>query len=456
MNKNRLLGIIIVLLLVVGTFCIYKLCSVNRDNDDDDVSNFFEGLVVSVDSSNIVLMSNDDIFYMIDRDMVDGNLGDNVIVEYMGILDDDFSSVEIVDYSLLNSVDVSDISSVFDDNGIFSDYYVMAYNKLKELSLDEKIGQMILARYDKDRVINDIDKYSLGGLVFFENDFKNKNKSQVMKMINDVQNKAKIPLITAVDEEGGKIVRISSNPMLSEERFKSSRELYKLGGMDLIYDDTVNKSMLLSELGINVNLAPVVDVSMDSNDYMYERSLGENTETTSLYARTVIDASKGLGVSYTLKHFPGYGNNIDTHTNVAIDNRSYESILENDIPPFEAGIDEGAEAVLVSHNVVSSIDGDNPASLSKRVHNLLRDDLGFSGVIITDDLSMGAISSVEDVSVKAVLAGNNMLITTNYIDSFNSIKDAVKSDIISEEMIDRLVFKVLSWKYYKGLMIDVK
>lgn len=455
MNKNRLLGIIMVLLLVVGTFFVYKLCSVNRDNEDD-VSNFFEGLVVSVDSSNIVLMSNDDIFYTIDRDMVDGNLGDNVIVEYVGILDDDFSSVEIVDYSLLNFVDVSDMPSVFDDNGIFSDYYVMAYNKLKELSLDEKIGQMILARYDKDRVINDIDKYSLGGLVFFESDFKNKNKSQVKKMINDVQNKAKIPLITAVDEEGGKIVRISSNPMLSEERFKSSRELYKLGGMDLIYDDTVNKSMLLSELGINVNLAPVVDVSMDSNDYMYERSLGKNTETTSLYARTVIDASKGLGVSYTLKHFPGYGNNIDTHTNVAIDNRSYESILENDIPPFEAGIDEGAEAVLISHNVVSSIDGDNPASLSKRVHNLLRDDLGFSGVIITDDLSMGAISSVGDVSIKAVLAGNNMLITTNYIDSFNSIKDAVKSDIISEEMIDRLVFKVLSWKYYKGLMIEVK
>lgn len=455
MNKNRLLGIIMVLLLVVGTFCVYKLCSVNRDNEDD-VSNFFEGLVVSVDSSNIVLMSNDDIFYMIDRDMVDGNLGDNVIVEYMGILDDDFSSVEIVDYSLLNSVDASDIPSVFDDNGIFSDHYVMAYNKLKELSLDEKIGQMILARYDEDRVINDIDKYSLGGLVFFENDFKNKNKSQVKKMINDVQNKAKIPLITAVDEEGGKIVRISSNPMLSEERFKSSRELYKLGGMDLIYDDTVNKSMLLSELGINVNLAPVVDISMDSNDYMYERSLGENTETTSLYARTVIDASKGLGVSYTLKHFPGYGNNIDTHTNVAIDNRSYESILENDIPPFEAGIDEGAEAVLVSHNVVSSIDGDNPASLSKRVHNLLRDDLGFSGVVITDDLSMGAISSIGDVSVKSVLAGNNMLITTNYIDSFNSIKDAVKNGVISEEMIDRLVFKVLSWKYYKGLMIEVK
>ena len=343
-----------------------------------------------------------------------------------------------------------------DDNGLFSDYYVMAYNKLKELTLDEKIGQMLLVRYPDENIINDLEKYKFGGYVFFEKDFSGKNKSQVKEMINNVQNKSKIPLITAVDEEGGKIVRVSSNPLLIDEKFKSSKELFRFDGMDEIYNDTVNKSNFLFELGLNVNLAPVVEVSMNSNDYMYERSLGMDTRTTSLYAQTVIDASMGLGVSYVLKHFPGYGNNSDTHISNSIDNRSYESILENDIPPFKTGIDMGAEAVLVGHNIVNSIDGSNPASLSPKIHNLLRDDLNFTGVIITDDLDMGAISSIEDASVKAVKAGNNLIITTNYVDAFNSIKNAVNNGDIGEEMIDKLVFKVLSWKYYKGLMIDVK
>ena len=94
------------------------------------------------------------------------------------------------------------------------------------------------------------------------------------------------------------------------------------------------KSNLLYNLGINVNLAPVVDVSTNSTDYMYDRALGENTDITSKYAEVVIEASKGLGVSYTLKHFPGYGNNNDTHTGTVVDERSYEDILKNDIPPF--------------------------------------------------------------------------------------------------------------------------
>ena len=135
--------------------------------------------------------------------------------------------------------------------------------------------------------------------------------------------------------------------------------MYLSGSFEKIRQDTINKSLLLSELGLNLNLAPVVDVSTNSGDYMYKRTLGENTELTSTYAKTVISASKGLGVSYTLKHFPGYGNNNDTHTGQVIDNRTYADIEKNDLPPFEAGINEGAEAVLVSHNTVTNIDSSN-------------------------------------------------------------------------------------------------
>ena len=275
-------------------------------------------------------------------------------------------------------------------------------------------------------------------------------------MMKELQEVSKIPILTAVDEEGGAVVRVSSNPNLRSEKFKSSKELYQAGGLNKIKEDTIEKSDLLNSLGLNVNLAPVVDVSTNSTDYMYNRALGEDTATTSKFAETVIEASKGKGVSYTLKHFPGYGNNADTHNNAATDNRSLDDIKNNDLPPFRAGIDKGAEAVLVSHNTVNSIDSSNAASLSPSVHNLLRNELGFTGVIITDDLAMGAVSSIKDNAVKAVLAGNDLLITTDYDGSFTSIKDAISNGTVSESLIDRLAFRVLAWKYYKGLMFNNK
>ena len=252
-----------------------------------------------------------------------------------------------------------------------------------------------------------------------------------------------------------RVVRISSNPKIRSEKFLSSRELNQLGGMNKIKEDTIEKSTLLKELGLNVNLAPVVDVSTNSSDYMYERTIGENTDITSEFAKTVIKASKGKEVSYTLKHFPGYGNNRDTHTGSSTDNRTLDDIKKNDLPPFKAGIDEGAEAVLVSHNIVNSIDSSNPASLSPSVHNLLRNDLGFTGVIITDDLAMGATSSIDDAVVKAMLAGNDLLIVTDYEESINKIKKAIQDGTISEEQINKLAFRVLAWKYYKGIMFGI-
>ena len=198
----------------------------------------------------------------------------------------------------------------------------------------------------------------------------------------------------------------------------------------------------------------MVDVSLNPDDYMYSRSLGENTEVTSKYAEEVIKASKGYGVSYVLKHFPGYGNNKDTHGGSVTDNRSYEEILKNDIPPFKSGINEGAEAVLVSHNIVKSIDENNPASLSTNVHNLLRNELDFTGIIITDDLAMGATANIPDATVKAVLAGNDLIITTDYDASINSIKSAINDKTIDESLIDKLAFRVIAWKYYKGLSFE--
>ena len=256
------------------------------------------------------------------------------------------------------------------DDGIFSDYYVMAYNKLKTLSLDEKIGQLLLVRYPDNNQIEDLKKYKFSGFVFYEKDFKDKTKNEVINMINNLEKNSSIPLLTSVDEEGGKIIRISSNSNLVDTPFKSPSDLYNNGGFTKIKEDTKYKSEILHSLGLNVNLAPVVDVSTDSNDYIYERTLKQETDKVSEYAKTVIETSKGTNVSYVLKHFPGYGNNSDTHISSSTSSKSYEDILKYDIPPFKSGIDAGAEAILVSHNIVSSIDSSSPASLSINAHKL--------------------------------------------------------------------------------------
>ncbi len=338
------------------------------------------------------------------------------------------------------------------DDGIFKEYYEKAYKKLQTLTLEEKIGQIFLVRYPDNNATDLLNNYYFGGYLLFEKDFENKAEEEVKEEIKRLQTVSRIPLLIAVDEEGGSVVRVSSNPNLSQEQFKSPSTLYNEGGFEKIKQDTMYKSKLLNNLGINLNLAPVVDVCPNLGDYMYDRSLKENTELTSIYAKTAIEASKHTGVSYTLKHFPGYGNNTDTHKGASVDSRSYESILKNDIPPFQAGIEEGAEAVLVSHNIVTSIDGENPASLSKKIHELLRNDLNFTGIIITDNLDMQAVASEQECIEKAILAGNDILIVTDYKSSIETVKKLLKEKTISQDDIDKMVFHILSWKYAKGLI----
>lgn len=365
----------------------------------------------------------------------------------------------IILIGLYFSFNKSSLKQKLDDNkeqdkteDIFSDYYAQAESLLNTLTIDNKISQLLLVRHPSSNDLEIQKEYQFGGYVFFGSDFKNKTKEEVIKMITDLQNVSNIPLITAIDEEGGTVSRISSNKNLVDTPFLSPQDLYKDGGFQKIYDDVIFKSSILDNLGLNLNFAPVVDVSTNVNDYMYKRSLGMDTEHTSIYAKTVIEASKKGNVSYTLKHFPGYGNNIDTHISSSIDKKSYEEIMKYDIPPFIEGIKAGAEAVMVSHNIVEAIDKENPASISLKVHELLLNELNFKGVIITDDISMGALNNIKDIEVTAIKAHNNFLITSDYQKSFNNIKEAYNNNIISEEEIDALVLKNLAWKYYKHLI----
>lgn len=338
--------------------------------------------------------------------------------------------------------------------GEFSDYYDAAYAMLSEMSMEEKVGQLLLARCP-DNASEQAEKFLLGGYVLFKRDVKDKTPDTLRDFIGGFQSVSDIPMIVAVDEEGGEIVRVSSLSAFRETRFPSPSKAYKNGGFQGIYNDYSEKSAFLLDLGFNLNLAPVADVSVDPKDYIYNRTLGLPAEETAEYITNAVTAAKAAGISSCLKHFPGYGNNADTHTGSAIDERSSESFRSSDFLPFKAGIDAGAECVLVSHNIVKCFDSEKPASLSPEIHRILREELSFSGIIMTDDLSMDAVSLFCTDSLpyaEAVNAGNDMLIVTEYEAAYNDILSAAKNGEIAQETMDRAVMRIIAWKYAKGLL----
>ena len=323
------------------------------------------------------------------------------------------------------------------------------------LSLEEQVAQMFFVRCPETDAAALTAQYDIGGYLLFGRDFDGQTRQSVTDTIASYQNSAKTPMLIGVDEEGGTVVRVSSNPNFRSEKFRSPQALYNAGGFDRITDDTAEKDELLSSLGINVNFAPVCDVSTDPNDFIYARSFGRDAEQTGDYVRTVVEQMVRDRTGMVLKHFPGYGNNADTHTGIAIDDRPYEAFTQSDFLPFQAGIEAGAQAVLVSHNVVNCMDADRPASLSPEVHRILREKLGFEGVALTDDLIMDAIRDYtggENAAVLAVQAGNDMLTSSDFLTQYNAVLAAVSDGTIPEARIRESVVRVIDWKMQLGLI----
>ena len=329
-----------------------------------------------------------------------------------------------------------------------------AETMLGEMTLEEKVGQLFFARFPQEGVLDEIENCYTGGYIVFGRDFENSDPESFRDMIDECQNASDIPMLIGVDEEGGIVVRASKYPQFRESAFKSPQELYAEGGIERIAEDAREKSEFLKALGINVNLAPVVDVSTDSSNYIYGRTLGMGAQETAEYAVAVTKAMNESGMGSVLKHFPGYGANLDTHEGKSIDSRSLEYLSENDLVPFAKAVENGAKAILVSHNVVEAFDKENPATLSPDVHKFIRNGLGFDGVIMTDDLEMGAMGeySIEEVVVMAVKAGNDMIITSDLAVHHMAVVEAVKSGEIDEKVIDEAVEKILDWKIELGII----
>ncbi|MBO7667177.1 MAG: beta-hexosaminidase, partial [Firmicutes bacterium] len=323
------------------------------------------------------------------------------------------------------------------------------------MSLGEQVGQMFLARCPEYDGAEEAARLHLGGYVLFDRDLAYYGFDEAKARIASYQQAADLPMFMAVDEEGGEVVRISCYPAYRYERFASPQEVYSNGGLEGLAADAREKAALLLSLGVNVDLAPVADVSTSPYDFIYSRSLGEDAATTAHAVAAMVKGLEQVGVSACLKHFPGYGDNGDTHSGVETDYREAEVFYEQDLLPFRAGCDAGADFVLVSHNIVVAFDAELPSSLSPAVHSLLRDELGFSGLIITDDLAMEGVAGlygVDETAVLAVLAGNDMLLSSDPEEQIDAVLNAVETGRVPEELIDGAVQRILRTKIRAGLI----
>lgn len=348
-----------------------------------------------------------------------------------------------------------DFAGLVPGEGIFSSGASSATQKLRTMSLREKVGQVFMFRCPVFGAVKAVDSYQPGGYCLMADNFAEKTSAQVKKTLQSYQQSSKIKMLLACDEEGGTVVRVSKNPALAAKPFQSPQAVYKRGGMAAVTADTVKKARLLKSLGLNMNLAPVADVSTDSADFINARSFGKGGKETAEFITASVRAYEGENFSSALKHFPGYGNNADTHTAAARDKRSYRTFVESDFLPFEAGVKAGAPCVLVSHNIVECIDPQNPASLSKKVHEVLRKTLGFTGVVMTDDLSMKGVTEAsggKNPAVAAFLAGNDLLLSSNMKTDFDALYAAVQDGTVSEQMLNESVLRILAWKYSKGIL----
>ena len=322
---------------------------------------------------------------------------------------------------------------------------------LASMTLEQKVGQMFVVRrpQDDEAAMKCVTDYHIGGFTLYAVDFANRTPEDVRALLASYQAASPIPMLMAADCEGGGVVRASKYPAFRENPFPSPRELMAAGGPEAAYADACGKSDFLLDLGVNFNYAPVCDMSGNPECFIYKRTASHDPTETAAYIQAVVKGMEEHSMVGSLKHFPGYGDNVDTHTSIAHDDRDLETFMTRDLEPFRAGIAAGAPIVMVAHNIVSCMDAEIPASLSPAVHKLLREEMGFDGLIMTDSLDMNAITLYTGdraSAVQAVLSGNDLLCCTSYWHQYPAVLDAVRDGTIPESMIDNAVRRILTLK----------
>lgn len=324
-----------------------------------------------------------------------------------------------------------------------------AQDILDGMSLSEKVGQVILARYPSGAA-EQMSQYKFGGYTLYAQDFNGETPTTITAELFRVSLENEIMPFFAVDEEGGSITRVSRYTAFAETRLPTVQAALKSG---MTVDEwTKQMADVLKSAGINLNFAPVADVAESKDDYIYDRTVSLDCKKAGKVIAEIVEGMNNQGLMGCLKHFPGYGANIDTHTGIAVDTRSRKDFESKDFIPFKKGIEAGAPMIMVNHNIVEAFNDKVPASLAPEVHDVLRE-LGFDGIIITDDLGMDAITLYTDEPyVEAFLAGNDMLCTSDGEATYKALYKAVLDGRITEDRLDESVLRILDAKIEYGIL----
>ena len=337
----------------------------------------------------------------------------------------------------------------------------LAETIMSDLTLEEKVGQLFVAHYSAsgvrtaEQVKAITDKYHVGGYIVFAADLEKETKESFKKKMEDTQAPSKIPLFISVDEEGGRVTRVSKFTQFRSEPFKFPQVKYAESGFDGIRSEAIEKADLLKSIGININHAPVADVSTPEG-YIYERTFGKDAAENAKFVKTYVETSEDAGMATTLKHFPGYGaTSSNTHNGFAVNYKTVEELKYSDLLPFYAGMVAGSHSVMVTHNTFEKIDSQNPASLSPAIYALLRNEMGFDGVAFTDDLGMSAITNLvgaNNASLRAISAGADIALTAWPEKQIPPVINAVNSGNLPLSRVEEACKRVLCWKIEMGLI----
>ncbi len=327
--------------------------------------------------------------------------------------------------------------------------------KIASMTIDEKIGQMILAGFNGTTVNQEVtvllNDLKVGGVILFG---RNIETSEQLKLLNEgIKNLNRdIDPFISVDEEGGRVSRVPNDT----KKFPKAKKVGDTNDENYAYENGKDIGTTLKQLGINMDHAPVFDIySNPKNTVIGDRAFGTNENIVSTMGISTMKGLEDINVIPTVKHFPGHGDTeVDSHVGLPIVTKDLKKLSEFEFIPFKKAIDAGCEVVMVSHIILEQIDSQNPSTLSKKVvTDILRKDLGFDGVVITDDMNMGAIAenfSIKEASVKSIEAGVDIILIGNNIETarnvINEIKLAIENNVIEGSRIDESVYKILKLK----------
>lgn len=334
-------------------------------------------------------------------------------------------------------------------------------SRIEEMPLEDKVAGLFIITPEAltgtdvaikagDTTKEKISQYAVGGLIYFKQNIK--SADQLKEMISGTTNFSKYPLFIGIDEEGGSVSRIAESGLA--DNVGSMGDIGASGDASKAKEAGSSIASYLSEYGFNLDFAPVADVILEGNTMIGDRSFGSNASDDATMVAACVEGLQEGGVSACLKHFPGLGSTTeDTHEGMATSEKTKEDFETTDFLAFQAGIDAGANFVMISHLSVPNITGDNtPCSISdKMITNILRGELGFNGIVITDAMNMKAITdyyTADEAAIKALQAGADMiLMPENFETAYQGVLDAVNNGTLTEERIDESLRRIYRVKY---------